>query len=171
MRGRPLQIAWADEEATLRQLYRAEKDAEVRPRLHALWLLRSGHSLGEVAQLVGVHYVTVQGWIAWYRAGGVAEVRRHKRAGRQGRASLLAPEQLQALRAQADEGTFRTARDVQEWLRTTVGVSYTKGGVYNLLARLGWKPKVTRPQAMTTTPQIQAAWKKGGSAKHWQPVG
>lgn len=162
MRGRPLVIAWQEDAATLRASYRAEQDGEVRPRLHALWLLRTGHSLAETARLVGVHYVTLQTWVAWYRRGGLAEVRRHKNGGRQGRASYLRPDQLAHLAAQAQAGQFRTARDVQAWIRTTFGVSYALGGVYNLLARLRWTPKVPRPQSITTSPAVQEAWKRGG---------
>lgn len=161
MRGRPLVIEWQEDAGTLHAAYRREADGEIQPRVHALWLLREGHSLGETAQLVGVHYVTLQTWVGWYRRGGLAEVRRHRNGGRQGRASYLRPEQLAQLRVQAQAGQFRTARDVQEWVRTTFGVSYALGGIYNLLARLRWKPKVPRPQAITTSPAVQEAWKKG----------
>jgi transposase len=80
--GRPCRIAWQEDAATLRQLYQQERDGPVRTRLHALWLLQEGHNLAETAQLVGVEYRTVQQWVAWYRAGGVAEVRGHRRAGK-----------------------------------------------------------------------------------------
>ena len=55
MRGRPLLIAWQEEATTLRQAYRRERDPELRPRLQALWLLRAGHPLRQVAEVVGVH--------------------------------------------------------------------------------------------------------------------
>ena len=84
MHGRKLVINWHDEADALRQLYRGEQDSEIKPRLHALWLLRSGRSMQQTAQLVGIHYVTLQQWVAWYRTGGVVEVRRHKHGGRQG---------------------------------------------------------------------------------------
>jgi len=163
MRGRALVIDWQEDAATLRAAYRAEQDGEIQPRLHALWLLREGHPLGETAALVGVHYVTLQTWVAWYRQGGLAAVRRHKNGGRQGRASYLRPDQLAQLRARAQAGEFRTARDVQAWIHTTFGVTYALGGIYNLLARLRWKPKVPRPQSITTSPEVQEAWKRGGS--------
>lgn len=43
-RGRPFVVVWdeADTEEALRTAYRAERDVDVRQRLHALWLLRSG---------------------------------------------------------------------------------------------------------------------------------
>src|SRR5690348_2895915 len=83
-RGRALEIAWhaADSEEALRAAYRAEERVDVKPRLHALWLLRGGQrTLGEVAELVGANYRTVQDWVTWYRQGGIAAVRAHRRGG------------------------------------------------------------------------------------------
>ncbi len=90
------------------------------------------------------------------------EVRRHKHGGRQGQPSKLNSEQLEQLNQQAAQGTFRTAQDVQEWLSHSFGVHYRRGGIYNLLARLGWKPKTTRPQVMNAPLKEQEGWKKGG---------
>lgn len=163
MRGRKLVIAWQEEAATLREVYRQEEDAEIKPRLHALWLLRSGYSMRQAADLVACHYVTLQQWVAWYRAGGVAEVRRHQHGGRQGAPSKLTPIQLAQVSTAAEQGNFRTAQDVQAWIAQTFGVQYALGGIYTLVARHKWKPKVPRPQAMKVDDAVQAAWKKGGS--------
>ena len=54
--GRRLVIEWQEDADALRRLYRGEQDAELKPRLHALWLLRSGHSMRHTAELVGIHY-------------------------------------------------------------------------------------------------------------------
>jgi len=45
-RGRPLHIEWAAEDtaAALHQRNRAEADARLAVRLHALWLIRGGQS-------------------------------------------------------------------------------------------------------------------------------
>jgi hypothetical protein len=50
---------WQEDEAALRAAYRREREAELRPRLQALWLLRRGERLPEVADVVGTHYRTV----------------------------------------------------------------------------------------------------------------
>jgi hypothetical protein len=44
MAGMRVQIAWEAEDTpeALRERYRREEEGEVRTRLHALWLLRSG---------------------------------------------------------------------------------------------------------------------------------
>lgn len=55
MRGRRLPIRWQEDEATLYKLYKQQKDYQHRKRLQALWLLRQGRLVNEVAEIVGVH--------------------------------------------------------------------------------------------------------------------
>lgn len=162
-RGRPLVIDWRpeDEEATLKAAYRRERRPDVRPRLEALWLLRSGRSGREVAQVVGVHERSVQRWLDWYRQGGVAAVRAHRQAGT-GQPSFLTAEQQAQLRAQAATGAFRTATEAQQWVADRFGVTYRPGGMYALLGRLRIHPKVPRPVNPKADQTAQAAWKKGG---------
>lgn len=63
MRGRRLQIEWREDKQTLYDRYKQEKDHQNRTRLQALWLLRRGHTMKEVAPIVGVHYRTLQEWV------------------------------------------------------------------------------------------------------------
>lgn len=162
-RGRPLVVGWreGDDEVSLHQQYRQEPHAEVRTRLHALWLLRKGQSLHQISSVLGVHYVTLQQWIAWYRQGGLEEVRRHRRANPHGRPSLLTNDQKEALRTQAAKGSFRTAQQAQQWVQQRFGATYSLKGIYTLLQRLRVHPKVPRPQAVQASPQAQEEWKKG----------
>ena len=163
-RGRPLVIAWRSEdtEGSLKALYWRERRPDVRPRLHALWLLRSGRSVREVAQVVGVHERTVQRWLGWYRDGGVAAIRAHRQAGK-GQPSFLTTEQQAQLWEEAATGAFRTAAEAQQWVATHFGVRYRLGGIYALLSRLRIHPKVPRPVNPKADQVAQAAWKKGGS--------
>jgi transposase len=158
--GRPLRIAWQDEAATLRQWYQHERDGPVRTRLHALWLLREGHGLAETATTVGVAYRTVQQWLAWYRAGGVAEVRTDRKAGR-GQLPRLSPAQQAQVVAHTAAGECFTVQDTVDWVREQFGVVYTRKGMYTLLARHHCHPKVPRPINPKTTPEAQEGWKKG----------
>ena len=159
--GRPLRMDWQDDVAGLGAAYRLERDAEVRPRLQALGLVRQGRSLRDSAAVVGVHYRTLQTWLAWYRAGGLAAVRAHHQAG-QGRAAYLTAEQQAQLGDQAASGAFFTAKDVQQWVADRFGVQYRLKGIYRLLARLGCHPKVPRPYNPRRTAAELAAWTKGG---------
>jgi transposase len=163
-RGRRLTIEWAteDDAARLYARYRGEQRADVRPRLHALWLMRRGHTTREVAEVLGVDERTVQRWLAWYRAGGLAPlVERH--AGSQGAPSFLTPEQKDELAEEVATGRFRTAVEIRAWVQERWRVSYTEGGMYALLKRLRCAPKVPRPVHEKADPLAQARWKKGGS--------
>jgi transposase len=165
-RGRKLAIAWAaeDDAASLYGRYRREQRADVRPRLHALWLVRTGHTTRETAAVLGVDERTVQRWLAWYRGGGLAPLAtRH--AGSQGAPSLLTPEQQVELSDAVATGRFRTAAEIRRWVQEQWDVRYTEGGMYALLQRLRCAPKVPRPVHEKVDHLAQARWKKGGSPR------
>ena len=92
MRGKTLQVDWQEDQAALKAAYQSEQNATVKARLHLLWLVRQGHRVSRAAQLIGVHYRTAQEWIAWYKQGGLAQVRSRKRGG-VGRQPRLSAEQ------------------------------------------------------------------------------
>jgi transposase len=159
--GRPLRITWQDDIATLEEAYRRERDYQLRPRLHALWLVRQGHGLREAAALVGVDETSVQRWVHWYRRDGLAAGRGHRRTG-PGRVGWLSGEQLEHMAEAAATGQFRTAAEAVDWVAKEYGVRYRRGGMYSLLHRLRWRPKVPRPRNPKASDAEQAAWKKGG---------
>jgi len=172
--ARRLQIDWQEDEQTLYKLYKQEKDVQNRTRLHALWLLRTGRPMTEVAPLVGVHYRTLQEWVAWYRQGGILEVLSHRHGGHGGRERRLSPEQEAELVSKAEAGEMRTIWDGVRWAREAHGVEYSYWGMRRVFARLGLRKKVPRPKSPKTSAAEQAAWKKGGSPSNcarWAPVG
>jgi transposase len=163
-RGRKLRVEWAaaDDAASLRARYRQERRADVRPRLQGLWLVRTGRTTREVAEVVGVEERTVQRWLAWYRAGGLAAVEERHAHGK-GASPFLTPEQQQELAEEVATGRFRTAAEIRRWVQERWGVRYTEGGMYALLERLRCAPKVPRPVHEEADHLAQARWKKGGS--------
>jgi len=92
----------------------------------------------------------VQHWVAWYRAGGLVEVRRHRMGG-YGQSSRLTPEQQERLAQEVATGRFPHAAAIHAWVAETFGVTYTEGGMYSLLERLHCAPKVPRP--LQTSPR------------------
>jgi transposase len=168
MRGRPFEVAWRAEDTpeALKAAYQKERNSEVRTRLHGLWLLRCGWRLGMVAQVMGTHYRSVQRWVAWYREGGLSEVRRHRMGG-QGPQPWLSPEAASQVSAAVATGRFRTAWQIRDWIVQQYEASYTLGGVYSLLKRLKCSPKVPRPVHVKADLELQAAWKKGVSSRPW----
>lgn len=163
MRGRPFRLTWQDEDttATLKATYQTERDPSVRQRVQGLWLLRSGWSLSQVAAALGVQYRTVQRWVAWYRAGGLAQVRQRRMGGR-GQTPFLTPEAELQVGSAVATGRFRTAAEVRDWVHETYAVTYTLGGIYSLLDRLQCAPKVPRPLHIKADLSAQAQFKKGG---------
>ena len=87
--ARSLSIVWHEETSEFEALYKAEPDRQRRTRLHALWLVRLGHTVQSAASVVGIHLRTLQQWLAWYRQGGLSEVLAHRHGGHAGRCSPL----------------------------------------------------------------------------------
>ncbi len=166
MRGRPFEVAWREEDTTeeLKAAYRIERDIELRTRLHGLWLLRSGRRLSSVAATVGVHYRTVQTWVAWYREGGVPEVVSHRMGGK-GQEPFLSDEAQVEVVEEVATGRFRTAGEIRDWIAEQYGVTYKIGGIYSLMHRLRCSLKVPRPMHAKANQEQQASWKKGGFTK------
>jgi transposase len=162
MKGRPLQIDWQEDEQTLYQLYKQEKDHQNRTRLQALWLIRQGRSMKEVAQIVGVHYRTVQEWVAWYRKGGVEEVLHHRHGGHGGPKRRLTSQQEDELKEQASQGEIRAIWEAVDWVDKQFGVKYTYWGMRGVFQRLKLRSKIPRPSSPQASEEAQEAWKKGG---------
>lgn len=160
--ARHLQLQWQEDEATLKRMYLKAKTPRHRIRLHALWLLRQGKTIGQVAQLVGVHPRTVQDWIAWYRRGGIEEVLRHCQGGEHRVRSRLSAQQLQALKQASTCGQIRTVWDGVRWVRERYGVAYSYGGMRKVFGRLGLSKKVPRARHPKACEEAQDGWKKGG---------
>ena len=165
-RGRTRTVEWSakDDAAGLYARYRRERRADVRPRLPGLWLVRTGKTTRAVAEVLGVDERTVQRWLAWYRAGGLAPLEERHAQGR-GAPSFLTPKQKNELAGEVATGRFRTAAEIRQWVQEPWGISYTEGGMYALLTRLQCAPKVPRPLHEKTDHLAQARWKTGGSYK------
>lgn len=160
MAGR-LRIEWHEDEATLKRLYRQEKDHQNRTRLQVLWYLRQGRTIGEAAELVGINYRTVQDWVAWYRQAGLAEVLSHCHGGPRRTQARLTAEQEAELTALATAGEIRTIWDGVNWAKEQHGIAYTYWGMRWVFARLDLKKKVPRPRNPKASASEQEAWKKG----------
>ena len=121
MIGRPFRVEWRPEGTpeALKASYLAERDINLRTRLHGLWLLRSGRRLSAVASVLWVHYRTVQTWVGWYRDGGVEEVLSHKK-GRRGTPRFLSTEEEQELGRGDVERTIQDGRRDQRLDRVGV---------------------------------------------------
>jgi transposase len=149
-----------DSESALKAAYLRASEGVIRTRLQALWLLRAGRSLTEVAAAIGVHCRTVQRWVDWYRRGGLALIRR-RRMGGVGQTPFLPREVHEQVAQEVASGRSRTAAEIREWIATTYQVDYTVGGVYTLVGRSRCRLKVPRPIHPRSDLAQQEAWEKG----------
>lgn len=159
--ARKLQIKWQEDAEELKELYQKEKEHQNRTQLHALWLIRTEQPMSKVAPIVGVHYRTVQEWLAWYRIGGVAEVLKHRRGGHGGVKSRLTEEQEKELVSKSKAGELHSIWDGVDWAAKEHQVSYTYWGMRSVFRRLGLTKKVPRPKSPKASEEDQEAWKKG----------
>ena len=144
--GRPFKVNWEEEEETLYELYKKEKDLQMRKRLQALWLLRKGERLGEVAKIVGVKYRTVQEWVRRYRQGGLEEVKKHRIGSSGGVKARLEGENLAKLEEEIKAGKFKTIWEAVEWVKEEIGIEYSYWGMRWVFKRLKVKKKSPAPK-------------------------
>lgn len=166
MVGRKFRVAWEHTAEELGARYRAERDGRLVRRWQALWLLRQGQSMSEVARVVGVAYRTVQEWIGWYRVGGLTEVAHHHRGGlRRVLVEPLSAAQQAALVEHAQRTGFATLKSARAWTAATLQVELTDAQMARQFRRLRLRSKVPRPLSDRADLAVQAAWKKGGSPR------
>jgi transposase len=145
-----------------------EKDAQNRTKLQALWQLRQGRTIEEVAEMVGKHPCTIQAGVAWYPQGGIAEALRRRQGGHGGKQSRLSAEQMAALKAEASAGKVRCIQDGVQWAQEQHRVTYTYWGMRGVFDRLDLRKKVPRPRNPRASAEQQEAWRKGDSAPSWR---
>lgn len=163
---RRARIEWQETKEDLKRLYRAEKHLQKRERLFALWHLRQGKRIEEVAELSGTAYRVIQRWLAWYRQGGLAEVlHRVTGHGTTGVQAKLTPVQQRALAARVQLGDFPTVWQVKAWVEARWGIVYSYEGMRSVLKRNGLGLKVPRPQSEKADEKVHDAWQKTG----WRP--
>jgi transposase len=160
--GRQVQIEWQQTADQLKLIYQWERNPHRKIRLQALWHLRCGKRLQDVVDSIGVCYRTLQYWVAWYRAGGLAEVlRRIPGYGSRGVAKLTAIQQG-ALVGKVALGLFSTVWDAIQWVRDRWKIQYSYSGLHSCLKRLKCGIKVPRPFSVKADVQAQNEWKANG---------
>lgn len=135
----------------LRRRAGEERDALRRDRYRAVLLALDGEEAADVARALGRARRSVQDWAYAYRDGGIEAIQPKPRPGR---APKLPRDREAELKARLDAGprpdvdggvcTLR-GRDVVRILAAEFGVTYTLGGAYDLLARLGYSCLTPRP--------------------------
>ena len=99
---------------------RSERDPQLRPGLHLLVLLKSGHvtTRGQAAAHLAVHRNTITGWLRQYRHGGLEALLTYKEPGAPTGQKTLPPAVFAQLQARLALATgFASYVATQQWLR------------------------------------------------------
>jgi len=121
-----------------------EKTLWKKERLQTIkLLLETELSYDEVAEIVGRHSSRVRKWVAVFREGGIDLLLTRGNGG--GRKSLMSEKVQEALIEKLQAGTFRTAGQIEQWLKDEHQLEYGKGSLYDMLGKLGGHLKLPRP--------------------------
>ena len=138
--GRKLEINWQHTEDELYDAYKAADDLDARSRYQAMWLLKRGKSLSDVAHDVAhetaVSYRTVQRWKTWYNAGGLDKLLENSHGGRREVPRRLTNAQRDRLVEEIETGRFMDFEEIKDWVMQTFGVEYTESGIRSMYYRL-----------------------------------
>ena len=152
-------MQWHENASELYSRYRTESQGEVKTRLQALWLLRTGNREVEVAHTLGVAERTIRRWVSWYRSGGLDAVCRYNR-GKAGRSAKLNPEQQSRVHQHVQEYPSKTAEEIRMWVEKQWNITYHPKAWYVTMKQMGLRKKVPRPRSDKASDEVQQPWKK-----------
>jgi transposase len=175
-------------EADYQEAVRRYKDMKVngheRQRYHALILVHQGYSHREVAEILLVDEDTVGRWVRQYQERGLEGLLNDGQWGGEHGQRELSPEQMAELRrvlgteamAGTKVGSGWTTKAVRHLISERFGVTYSKSGVRNLFAHIGWSYQRGRKLYIRRDPVDQERYEEethavlANYARNGQPV-
>jgi transposase len=152
---RRLNLEITETQEELKILLSEQRTGFGKERVQALYLLKLGQvtTVGELAEWLARHRVTVQKWLALYRRGGMSVLLRYKPS--TGRPSSIPQWAVKALKKRLqDPKGFRSYGAVQQWLKETLGINASYQAVYELVRhKLKAKLKVGKRQNTEQDPE------------------
>lgn len=130
----------------VQELFRKTTQTRTKERAHAILLATGGeHTYQEIADLLGRSKSAVQKWIANFQLDGVESFQSHQGCGG-GRPSPLNDSQIQdAITEELKKGTWRTAAEIRDWLKSEHEIERSTSVIYYWLGKLAGVLKVPRP--------------------------
>jgi transposase len=123
----------------------------VQRKLEVLWLKHQGQTHDDIARLAGVSRSSVQRWLAEFRRGGLAAIRRYPWKGRRGVLDNHRP----ALEDYFRQHPPRSVKEAQQVIAQRTGIRRGQTQVRRFLHRLGLQPR--RVAAVPLPPKATAA--------------
>lgn len=122
---------------------RACKDTKLQQRLLAARMAASGQfTAAQIAEQIGISRRRFFDWMNALKAGGVAGLLQREHGG--GAPARVAGSVLAELQAGLQQGRWKRAKDIQQWLRERHAVKFKLPGIYYWLGKLGGGLKVPR---------------------------
>lgn len=147
---------------TLRDWVRRESNAKQRDRYRVVELAVAGEQCPTIMKMLDRSRGFVQRWAYAYRDGGLDAIAVKPQPGRP---PILPADQHEAFRQRVlagpteDDGVAALrGSDMLGILEREFNVSYSLGGLYDLLHRLGLSVLVPRPQNPKSDPEAMAKW-------------
>lgn len=145
-------------------LFQEEKSARMARRYQAMYLLRCGWKLSDVATAVGKSVGTVSRWASAYKCDGIAGLHPKKIPGPKSR---LSPQQLQELEADLQQSPRDLGYDFSNWdgkkvmfhIEQKFGVRFKVRRVQVLMRQLGFTLQRPRSRSEKTSKPAEARWK------------
>lgn len=132
-------------------------------RLQGIRLAMEGQdAYRRIAEIVRTTAATLNKWVNWYREGGIEGLLSRPVGAEGGKEPRFSPQDWERFRAELAKGTWRTARNVQRWLRESHGLKISHKEVYRHLGKLGARLKVGRRSHVKKDPAAAEAFKTGG---------
>ncbi len=108
------------------------KSAKILRRVHAFKLMHLEWKYVEIAKFLGVTNDTITDWVKIHRSGGISGLLDLHYKGRK---SLLSKKQIQILKKESKNGSFKTAKQAKKFIEDNFGVSYHLHHVQLLLKK------------------------------------
>ncbi len=160
--GKKLRVAGSATPEEVRRAYRESRDRHERERLMAISLGQQGQwTLEEIGEILKRSRVTIIRWVRAYRQGGVKGlVERHYEGER--RKPSLRGQELEELRKGLEEGKWKSAREIQRWLRGERNKELKLGAIYYWLRqmRASWKVprKSHKKKTLSKKRSLKRSW-------------
>lgn len=151
-------LDYKNEASEIGERHSEEKVGWKKERLLAIKLLLEGEfNIEAVARIIGCHRNSINDWIKRFRNGGIqALLKRGEGSGRKGKMTDQAKAELTE---KLKVGAFRTAGQVEVWLKEEHGIEFGKNSIYYHLGKLGGRLKVARPSHLKKDEEAEKEFK------------
>jgi transposase len=136
--------------------YQSSMEKRDRERLQVIRLgQRGAYTLQEIGDIVGRGRATIARWVKAYRVGGISGLLTRRYAGSIGR---MSESMLEALSKGLYEGRWKSAGEIQSWLKEQ-GIGLSRSGVHYWLSKVRASWKVPRKSHVKKDPDAEEAFK------------